>query len=285
MSEEILGAIAGDGYLLKYRAWQAGPSDILVVALHGLLTHSAWFGGLAEGLATRGIHTLGHDRRGSGLNLEERGDVDGPQRLLDDLGATVEPWRDHYQTIVYLGWCLGSCVALEYLLQKPDLGEGLILMSPDVFERHITPAVRQAFSGSQWDERTLPRLRVPVPAEAYTDTHFLDDFVRKDELKLKDFTPRLMSASMRLKQNLEARLQAFRKPSLLLLARRDQIIDNERTEALYRHVGSERPQVQTLDCNHGIMFEALPAMLDAVEGFARGAAARVAAPARAAAPA
>ncbi|HEX6738894.1 MAG TPA: alpha/beta fold hydrolase, partial [Vicinamibacteria bacterium] len=273
MSEEIRGAIAGDGYLLKYRTWQAGPSDTLVVALHGLLTHSAWFTGLAEGLATRGVHTLGHDRRGSGLNLQERGDVDSAQRLLDDLGATVEPWREQYPTIVYLGWCLGSCVALEYLLQKPHMGEGLILMSPDVFERHITPAVRLAFDGPQWDDRTLPRLRVPLPVEAYTDTHFLDDFVRKDELKLKDFTPRLMSASMRLKRDLEARLSAFRKPSLLLLARRDQIIDNERTAALYRHVGSEHPQVATLDCNHGIMFEALPEMLDTVEGFARTAAA------------
>jgi alpha-beta hydrolase superfamily lysophospholipase len=211
------------------------------------------------------------------LNLRERGDVDGPQRLLDDLGAVVEPWRERYATIVYLGWCLGSCVALEYLLQKPHMGEGLILMSPDVFERHITTRVRKAFDGPQWDGRTLPRLRVPVPPEIYTDTHFLEDFVRRDELKLEDFTPRFMRASMRLKQDLETRLHAFRKPSLLLLAGRDQIIDNERTADLYRHVGSAHPQVVTLDCNHGIMFEALPELLAAVEGFARAAARRAAA--------
>ena len=113
---------------------------------------------------------------------------------------------------------------------------------------------------------------MPVPPEAYTDTHFLDDFVRRDELKLKDFTPRFMRASQRLKEDLEQRLAAFRHPSLLLLAGRDRIIDNERTRALYAHIGSPRPQVTTLDCNHGIMFEALPALVEAVSAFARGAA-------------
>src|SRR5207245_854967 len=82
----------------------------------------------------------------------------------------------------------------------------------------------------------------------------------RDELKLKDFTPRFMRASQRLKEDLEQRLAAFRHPSLLLLAGRDRIIDNERTRALYAHIGSPRPQVTTMACNHGIMFEALPAL-------------------------
>jgi alpha-beta hydrolase superfamily lysophospholipase len=275
--EEIREITAGDGYPLKYRAWQSGASDTLVVTLHGARTHSGWFASLAEALLERGLHTLGHDRRGAGLNERDRGDVDGPQRLVDDLGAVVEPWRERYGTIVYLGWCLGTCVALEYLLQKPHMGEGLILMSPDIFEKHVTPAVRKAFDNPMWDTRTLPRLRVPVPNEIYTDTHFLDDFVRCDALKLPDFTPRFMRASQRLKENLEARLAAFRKPSLLLLAGRDQIIDNERTRALYRHVGSPRPQVTTLDCNHGVMFEALPELIETVAGFAGAAARREAA--------
>lgn len=272
MSDEIREVAAGDGYPLRYRAWQSGPADTLVVTLHGIKTHSAWFGGMAEALLARGIHTIGHDRRGSGLNTRERGDADGPQRLVDDLGAVVGPWRGRYRTIVYLGWCLGSCVALHFLLQRPEMGEGLVLMSPDIFERHLTDAVRQAFAGAHWDTRTLPRLRVPVPAEIYTDTRFLDDFVRRDPLALEDFTPRLMRASMRLKDDLEARFAAFRHPSLLLLAGRDRIIDNDRTRALYARIGSAEPQVTTLDCNHGIMFEALPELTDAVASFAARAA-------------
>ena len=277
MDEQIREVAATDGYPLSYRAWQTGAADTLVVTLHGIMTHSGWFAGLAESLLARGIHTIGHDRRGSGLNARERGDAGGPQVLLDDLGAVVEPWRERYQTIVYLGWCLGTCVALNYLLQKPEMGEGLVLMSPDIFESHLTDSVRKTFEGSQWDHRTLPRLRVPVSPEIYTDTRFLDDFIRKDALKLKDFTPRFMRASMRLKEDLESRFASFRHPSLLLLAGRDRIIDNERTCALYRSIGSAEPQVTTLDCNHGIMFEALPELTEAVAGFARRAARRAAA--------
>jgi hypothetical protein len=48
MSEEIREVAAGDGYPLAFRAWQTGEADTLVVTLHGIMTHSAWFAGLAE---------------------------------------------------------------------------------------------------------------------------------------------------------------------------------------------------------------------------------------------
>ncbi len=274
MREDILETAATDGYRLRYRSWQGGTSDTLVVLQHGVLTHSAWFGELGDALLERGLHILGHDRRGSGLNLEERGDVDGPQRLLDDLHALVEPQRPRYARIIHFGWCLGATVALRYLLERPAMGEGLILMSPDIFERHLSASVRRVFSDPQWDDRVLPRLKVPIPVEIYTDTPYLDSFIRPDPLKLYDFTPRLLRASLRLKANLEEDFQAFRKPSLLVLAGRDRIIDNDRTRELYGQIGSPSPQVLVLDTNHGIQFEALAALAEAVADFATGQAVR-----------
>jgi alpha-beta hydrolase superfamily lysophospholipase len=267
MREKILEARAADGYALQYRSWQAGSSDTLVVTLHGVLTHSGWFAELGDALQERGIHVIGHDRRGSGLNLRDRGDVDSPQRLLDDLGAVVEPHRAAYRHIVYLGWCLGTTVALRYLLEKPHMGEALILMSPDIFERHVTDQVRKAFAGPEWDDRIRPRLRVPIPLDVYTDTAYLETFIRPDTLKLKDFTPRFMRACMRLKEGLEAGLQAFGKPSMLILAARDKIIDNPRTVELYARIGSPRREVVSLDCNHGVMFEALDALVATIARF------------------
>jgi alpha-beta hydrolase superfamily lysophospholipase len=267
MRENVLQARAADGYALHYRSWQAGPGDTLVVTLHGVLTHSGWFAELGDALLERGIHVIGHDRRGSGLNLVDRGDVDSPQRLLDDLAAVVEPHRAAYRRIVYLGWCLGTTVALRYLLEKPHMGEALILMSPDIFERHVTDRVRRAFAGPEWDDRTRPRLTVPIPLEVYTETAGLETFIRPDTLKLKDFTPRFMRASMRLKEDLEAGFQAFHKPSMLILAARDQIIDNPRTIELYSRMGSEQREVVSLDCNHGVMFEALDALVATIARF------------------
>jgi acylglycerol lipase len=277
MNETILETAADDGYPLRYRSWQAGKSETLVVTLHGVLTHSGWFAELGDDLMERGIHVIGHDRRGSGLNLRDRGDVDGPQRLLDDLGAIVAPHRAAYPRIVYLGWCLGTTVALRYLLANPHMGEALVMMSPDIFERHVTDRVRRTFAGPEWADRTRPRLTVPIPLEVYTDTSYLDTFVRRDPLKLQDFTPRFMHASLRLKQELEAGFRAFHKPSMLILASRDRIIDNARTLDLYSRIGSERAEVLTLDCNHGVMFEALDALVAGVARFSAAVARREAA--------
>jgi acylglycerol lipase len=270
MHEQIVETVTPDGYPLRYRSWQAGAGDTLVVTLHGVLTHSGWFSELGDALMKQGIHVIGHDRRGSGLNQRDRGDVDGAERLLDDLGTVVQPQRDRYRNIVFLGWCLGSTVAMHFLLRRPAMGEGLILMSPDIFECHVTDQVRRTFGDPRWNDRLTPRLTVPIPLEVYTDSGYMESFVRADALKLADFTPRFMRAAIVLKQDLETHFRAFRKPSMLLLAARDRIIDNQRTAALYRCIGSMQAEVVTLDCNHGIMFEALDGLTSTVQRFARG---------------
>jgi acylglycerol lipase len=268
MHEHVTVTPAGDGYRLRSLRWLEGPSDTLVVMLHGVLTHSGWFSEVGDALLARGFHAVGHDRRGSGMNDEDRGDVPSAAHWLDDLDAVVRPLRDRYARIVYLGWCLGSCVALQYLLERPEMGEGLIFMSPDIYERHITERVRSVLGRPEWRDRTAPRFTVPIPLDGYTDTEALDRFVRADRLKLTTCTPRLMYASLQLKRDLESRFHAFTKPSVLLLAAKDTIIDNEPTEALYRHIGSPESQVVIVDAHHGMMFEALDSLVGLIERFA-----------------
>jgi alpha-beta hydrolase superfamily lysophospholipase len=274
--EAIRSRVTEDGYCLRYRAWQAGASDTLVVTLHGVLSHSGWFGPLAGMLVERGVHVIGHDRRGSGLNQDGRGDVDGPGRLLDDLRAVVGPYRERYRTIVYLGWCLGSTIALRHLLAHPELGEGLLLMSPDIYERHVTDEVRATFASPHWDGRVIPRLRVPIPLEAYTDGPALQT-IRGDALKLKDFTPRFLRATLALRAGIEEAYAAFRAPSRLLLAGRDTVVDNEKTSALYERIGSADRGSVVFDTNHGILFEATGELASVVTSFASSVARRAAA--------
>ena len=265
--EAVRSRVSEDGYCLRYRAWQAGASDTLVVTLHGVLSHSGWFDPLARVLVERGVHVIGHDRRGSGLNQEGRGDVDGPGRLLDDLRAVVRPYRERYRTIVYLGWCLGSTIALRHLLAHPELGEGLLLMSPDIYERHVTDEVRATFASPHWDGRVIPRLRVPIPLEAYTDGPALQT-IRADALKLKDFTPRFLRATLALRAGIEEAYAAFRAPSRLLLAGRDTVVDNAKTTALYEGIGSVDRGMVVFDTNHGILFEATEDLASVVTSFA-----------------
>jgi len=277
VTETVATVAASDGYPLGHRLWRGPAGRALLVMQHGVLTHSGWFAEIGRRLAARGVDVLGHDRRGSGLNAEARGDVDGPQRLLDDLHAVVAPHRAAYPTIVHFGWCLGCTLGLRYLLGRPEMGEGLVWMSPDVYERHLRPAVLDAFARPIWDDRVTPRLKVPVPPEIYTDGPALDGFVRRDPLKLTDMTPRFLRATVRLKEDLEEAVASFTAPSLLILAGRDRIVDNERTRRLYERIGSARPRVVTFDCNHGIQFEARDELVGVLADFVESTAERRAA--------
>ena len=64
------------------------------VYLHGIESHSGWFDLAAEQLADRGYPVFSLDRRGSGLNRENRGyisgHIDDQSTLVDDVHRAVE---------------------------------------------------------------------------------------------------------------------------------------------------------------------------------------------------
>src|SRR3954471_1226752 len=66
---------AADGVPLHYRSWLgvgSQPSAVLLI-LHGIASHGAWFGQTAVHLADRGVAVYAPDRRGSGLSKGPRG--------------------------------------------------------------------------------------------------------------------------------------------------------------------------------------------------------------------
>ena len=77
---------AGDGYRWKYREY-AKPQAAkgIVVFIHGVQSHGGWYSASCEHLARAGWEVLFLDRRGSGLNMEARGDAPSHRRLIADL--------------------------------------------------------------------------------------------------------------------------------------------------------------------------------------------------------
>src|SRR5436190_12682788 len=77
---------AGDGYCWRYRRYLPdGPARAHVVCIHGIQSHGGWYEHSCERLRAAGFAVSFLDRRGSGLNQEQRGDASGFRRLLDDL--------------------------------------------------------------------------------------------------------------------------------------------------------------------------------------------------------
>ncbi len=85
---------AADGYRLHYRHWQpAGRTRGRVVYLHGIQSHGGWYERSSRRLCEGGFEVLFPDRRGSGLNEQERGHAPSAELLLDDVCRLVEPLR------------------------------------------------------------------------------------------------------------------------------------------------------------------------------------------------
>lgn len=75
---------ASDGYLLHFRHWKAENRRGVVVALHGIQSHSGWYEYSAWRLCRAGYDVYFADRRGSGLNSIDRGHADHGLRLIND---------------------------------------------------------------------------------------------------------------------------------------------------------------------------------------------------------
>src|SRR5438132_8640190 len=122
---------AGDGYRWKYRRYAPdGPPRAHVVFVHGIQSHGGWYEYSCERLRQAGFLVSFLDRRGSGLNEQDRGDAPGFRRLLDDVAEFL--YLPHATTVpLFLGgisW--GGKLAVALQRRSPGLVNGLLLLCP-----------------------------------------------------------------------------------------------------------------------------------------------------------
>ncbi|TKJ44787.1 hypothetical protein CEE35_06730, partial [Candidatus Aerophobetes bacterium Ae_b3b] len=88
--------------------------------LHGVQSHSGWYIGSAERLARAGVAVIAPDRRGSGMNSNNRGDTPNYRVLLEDVRRTVVearrlfPGRPPHLAGISWGGKLATAFALRY---------------------------------------------------------------------------------------------------------------------------------------------------------------------------
>src|SRR5207245_1552815 len=170
------------------------------------------------------------DRRGSGLNREQRGDTPGFRRLLDDIAEFLcSPLLGGPPAfLVAISW--GGKLAAALQRRHPGLVAGLALLCPGFFAQ-VRPSRRERLA-ILWARLTRPGQHFSVPLndpELFTATPRWQEFIRTDPLALREATARLLVESVRLDGYLRPVPVHVRVPVLLLLAERDRIIDNART--------------------------------------------------------
>ena len=262
-----------DGYVIHGRLWPP-PSDTRPAAafvyVHGIQSHGGWFEWSASLLAQTGNPVLLPDRRGSGLNRQNRGDTPSAQRWLadiDELAAWLET-RYGIERFSVVGVSWGGKLAIAWALRNNERVERLLLVAPGVF-----PAVDLGIIGRLrvgWSLLFGGRRRFPIPLDdprLFTDNPAGQAFINDDPLKLTHATARFLYQSSKLDRQLaKAATGSLRVPVALALAARDRIIRNSLTEQWLRRLAAQPVAVRVFPAAHTLEFEESVATF---EGFIR----------------
>lgn len=252
---------AADGRRLAVRVWQSsGPPRARVVFVHGITSHGGWYTRSCQHLAGAGFDVHFLDRRGSGLNLEQPGDVDRWTTWLDDVAVYLERGRDDQPTVL-CGISWGGKLAAAVARRHPALTRGLALVCPGLYSPHEPNFFKRMVLAGLAPGR-LQRRRVPIPLRwpsLYTDSPMWRGFIAKDPLTLREVTFRFAREDRLLTQYARKSAPFLKVPLLLVLAGRDRIVDNRRTRAFFfRTTTAQRTLLEYPNAAHTLEFEPDP---------------------------
>lgn len=253
-----------DGYktvLYVYHPPSGVGASLPILQLHGIQSHPGWFGASASAMAQAGRAVYQLTRRGSGENAASRGDAPCARRLLDDVREACQfvlrQKKCDQLNLAGISW--GGKLAACYCCEPHDAAgvASLTLIAPGIVPQVDLPAAKKL--SVAWSLVTNPRRLFDIPlsdVELFTDNPAMREYLRRDPLRLHRATARFLYISRKLDLQLRrAKAGAIRPPVTLVLAKRDRIIDNARTQAMVEKLAQSRPRVMVFDAAHTLEFE------------------------------
>jgi acylglycerol lipase len=246
-----------DGYRLRYRLWPAqGPPMAVLHVLNGMMSHSGWFHELARALSGSRIAVVGADRRGSGLNERGRGDAPSRHLLLADLRRVIEQ-EEHGIPAYIVGWCWGGVLAVNAALEFGEKLKGIVLLSPGLFpSEQIKRSMRSQITAMRRRGTGSSMVASPFAEDMFSEIQEIRDFITGDDLAVRAFTPHFFQISQQMLLVATTRLGQLTHPVLLLLAGKDQIVNNATTVQAFQRLPAGTVTSRTLPFNHGMQLEA-----------------------------
>ncbi len=253
-----------DGSLHRYRHWR--PHDeprAYVVGLHGVQSHSGWYGHSSRRLAEAGIDVRFLDRRGSGLNQTARQRTSTCSRLIDDVvefARQVGEERTRHAAnapLLLLGLSWGARLAAAVCHQRANLFDGLVLLYPGICT-HVRPNAAQHLLLRLLNRLGGQRLPVPLPLrpEQFASQPRWQAFIRDDPAAVRQVSVSFLVASEQLSRTAEEGLSQLTLPRLVMLAGKDEIVDLPATRELLSRMPTEHlHMIEYPDALHTLEFE------------------------------
>ena len=254
---------ATNGRRLAVRVWDTNRTPwARVVFQHGISSHAGWYIRGSEHLSAAGIQVHFIDRRGSGLNTENRGDVDHWQTWIEDVAIYLQQISDAYSSPVLLcGISWGGKLAAAVARRHPELVGALGLICPGLYSP-FEPGVIQRLALRAPVPRRIHCRRIAIPlrnSALFTDNPPWQRFIADDPATLRDITWRFAREDRALTRYARQAAPFLHMPILLMLAGCDRIIDNRRVRRFYTRVLSDnKTLIEYPEAAHTLEFEPDP---------------------------
>jgi len=260
---------ARDGRRLAARVWRTEEAPLArVVFLHGITSHGGWYDQAAGHLAAAGFEVHFLDRRGSGLNADDPGDVDDWRTWIDDVAIYIRGFKtatpdahSHGLPTVLAGISWGGKLAPAVARCHGALVDAVALICPGLYSPYLPgPLKRVALSIPAPVRFQSRRVRIPLRrAELFTDSRRWREYISCDPLALRNVTWRFAQEDRRLTSFARQSAAFLHMPLLVMLAGRDRIVDNRRTRQFFaRAAGHHKTLLEYPGAAHTLEFEPDP---------------------------
>ena len=258
--------IASDGYRLKFRHWAPENPRGIVIALHGIQSHSGWYDYSSRRLAEAGFAVYFPDRRGSGLNGFQRGHAAHAMRLVNDVRSLRQLALDEnccgdataQLPITILGISWGGKLAASLAALFPEEFDRVALLYPGLVAR-IRPTWSQLLRLNLARDLEIVKHHIPIPLEdpaLFTQVPEWQSFIANDPLALHTVSSSFLNAGRELDRLLKIHGSKITHPTLLMLAEDDAIIDNAAVRQRVNQFGTRKLKTQVYAAaRHTLEFE------------------------------
>ncbi len=267
----VESTIGADGAELFCRVWRGLVGHGVLLYLHGIEGHSQWFEPTASVLNERGLTIFAPDRRGSGLNQENRGHLSSFRTYVADVETNLSNIARQYpgEPIFLLANCWSAKAATLIAEKnhvyangaKPVKLSGLVLTCPAIATRvnfDFLTKLKIAWCAHAGDKSKKTLWRIPLTAEMLTENERFLDYLRRDPLRLKYATARFFRETFLLGLLASSSCKRIELPLLILQAAQDRIVEVSKIRKWYEKVPAQDKQWHIFEeATHSLEFDEL----------------------------
>jgi carboxylesterase len=232
-----------DGVRIGCREFTLGEGADAILLIHGFGDSPAAFQLMAPALAAKGFTCHGLRLPLHGLPMTRYRQTSAIQ-WRDAVRSAIAELRGRHRRVYLLAHSLGAAVAVEAVSESSSVVDGMVMLAPlfDVSSRR-SPILRVHAWNRLLDGLLLftDYVRTAYPADLWDKS--AASLVRDDQ-----FIPRVVIRDLfALIARNRGRVKTFRSPLLMVLARHDQIVDNQAAEKFFNDCAAQPKRLQYVE--------------------------------------